>query len=103
MNEQETLADFAAAITAEVILVVGLKLGCINHALLSEQAVRVSGLKVVGWVANHISPAMPESNANIESLRAHLASPLLGEVPYIPKADSTAVAASLDLSSLIGA
>jgi len=103
LNEQETLADFAAAITAEVILVVGLKLGCINHALLSEQAVRVSGLKVVGWVANHISPAMPESIANIEALRAHLAAPLLGEVPYIPKADSTAVAASLDLSSLIGA
>jgi hypothetical protein len=46
---------------------------------------------------------MPESNANIEALRAHLAAPLLGEVPYIPKADSTAVAASLDLSSLIGA
>ena len=103
LNEQETLADFAAAITAEVILVVGLKLGCINHALLSEQAVRASGLKVVGWVANHISPAMPESAANIEALRVHLAVPLLGEVPHIPKADSTAIAASLDLSSLIGA
>jgi len=80
-----------------------LKLGCINHALLSEQAVRASGLKVVGWVANHISPAMPESAANVEALRTHLAAPLLGEVAYMPKADSTAIGASLDLSSLISA
>jgi len=103
LNEQETLADFAMTITAEVILVVGLKLGCINHALLSEQAVRASGLKVVGWVANHISPAMPESAANVEALRTHLAAPLLGEVAYMPEADSTAIGASLDLSSLISA
>ncbi|WP_444994970.1 dethiobiotin synthase [Aliikangiella sp. IMCC44359] len=82
LNEQETLADYAIAESMDVILVVGLKLGCINHALMTRQLIKASGLNLIGWVANHIDKQMLNQQENIESLKKLLKSPLLAEFPF---------------------
>ena len=92
LNENETLADFAHYLATErdygIVLVVGMKLGCINHALLTQQAILNSGLNLIGWVANHIDPNMSEPDANFNYLKSHIQAPCLGRVPYSP--DTTA-------------
>lgn len=90
-------ADLAAALGLPVILVVGLRLGCLNHALLSAESIAARGLTLAGWVANRIDPAMPEQAANIEWLARRLAAPCLGDVPHLPGADARAAAAHLRL------
>jgi dethiobiotin synthetase len=77
LNDHETLADLARVLGLPVVLVVGMRLGCLNHALLTAQAVRASGLPLAGWVANQIDPDMPcleENQAYLESTWAHPAS-----------------------------
>ncbi len=83
LNDEQTLADFAVEKELSVILVVGLKLGCINHALLTQQAILSAGLTLKGWVANHIDPNMLVQNENIDTLKVMLKCPLLAEIPYI--------------------
>jgi dethiobiotin synthetase len=61
LNDREDTADLAAQLKLPVVLVVGTRLGCLNHALLTAHAIRVRGLKLAGWVANHIDPAMARS------------------------------------------
>ena len=82
VNGDETLADLARAIGAPVVLVVGLRLGCLNHALLTAEAIRADGLPLAGWVANAIDPDMPCREENLETLRHWLPAPLLGRVPW---------------------
>lgn len=82
INEHETLADLAKAIGAPVVLVVGLRLGCLNHALLTAEAIRADGLQLAGWVANAVDPDMPCRDENIDTLRQRLPAPLLGSVPW---------------------
>jgi dethiobiotin synthetase len=82
LNDDETLADLARAIGAPVVLVVGLRLGCLNHALLTAEAIRADGLQLAGWVANHIDPEMACVEENIASLQARLNAPLLGHIPW---------------------
>jgi len=65
-----------------VILVVGLRLGCLNHALLTALAIRSRGLRLAGWVANHVEPQMARAEENVRSLAADLDAPLLGRVPH---------------------
>jgi dethiobiotin synthetase len=65
-----------------VILVVGLRLGCLNHALLTQEAIEAEGLELAGWVANRIDPAMARPEENIETLRRRLHAPLVAEVPF---------------------
>ena len=65
-----------------VVLVVGMRLGCLNHALLTAEAIRAGGLTLAGWVANRIDPEMGAADENIAYLRARLNAPLLAEVPY---------------------
>ena len=77
----ETMADVAERLALPVILVVGLRLGCLNHALLTHDAVRGRGLKFTGWVANKLHAEMPLANANIESLASRLGGPPLAVVP----------------------
>jgi len=88
INERETLADLAVAIAAPVVLVVGLRLGCLNHALLTAEAIRADGLTLAGWVANSIERSMPCRDENIATLRARLAAPLLGVVPWLDAPDA---------------
>ncbi|MDO9482850.1 MAG: dethiobiotin synthase [Hydrogenophaga sp.] len=85
LNEDETLADLAVALALPVVLVVGLRLGCLNHALLSAEAIRAEGLHLAGWVANTVDPAMACRDENIQTLRQRLAAPLLGTVPWQPQ------------------
>lgn len=82
INDDETLADLARALAAPVLLVVGLRLGCLNHALLTAEAIRADGLVLAGWVANRIDPQMAAADENLAHLRAKLGAPLLGVVPW---------------------
>ena len=82
INPRETLADLAVELQIGVILVVGMRLGCINHALLSAEAIVRDGLKLVGWVANTPTQKMPCHAENVDTLARLLPAPLIGEVPY---------------------
>lgn len=84
INDQHSLADFAQQLNHDIILVVGMKLGCINHALLTQQLILASGLNFVGWVANHIDPEMSEQDANFLYLDKHINAPCLGRIPFSP-------------------
>ena len=74
-------ADLAQALGLPVILVVGMRLGCINHALLTQHAIAARGLTLAGWVANRIDPEMARFEENLEALKTRLHAPLLGVVP----------------------
>ncbi len=92
LNERETLAELPKQLQLPVILVVGMKLGCISHTLLTVEAIKHDGLRLAGWVANHIDPDMSEFEANLETLKSSLAAPLLGVVPHLQETDSLALA-----------
>lgn len=77
-----TGADLALALGVPLVLVVGLRLGCLNHALLTAEAVRARGLTLAGWVANRIDPAMACADENLDFLRRHIPAPLLADVPH---------------------
>lgn len=82
LTDTQTGADLAQALALPVVLVVGLRLGCLSHALLTAEAIRARGLTLVGWVANRVDPEMEAADENIAYLRARLGVPLLAEVPY---------------------
>ena len=82
LTDTLTGADLAQALALPVVLVVGLRLGCLNHALLTAEAIRARGLTLAGWVANRIDPEMGAADENIAYLRSRLNAPLLAEVPY---------------------
>ncbi len=82
LNRQERIADLAKAINYPVILVVGLRLGCINHALLSIAAIEQSGLKCAGWIANQVDPDMAYLEENRETLQQNIKAPMLAFVPF---------------------
>lgn len=82
VNSKELMSDLALALKAQVLLVVGMRLGCINHALLTVKAIQSSGAKLVGWVANCIDPDMKSLDANILTLKKRINAPHLGTVPY---------------------
>ncbi len=90
-------ADLAVELGLPVILVVGMRLGCINHALLSAEAIAGRGLTLAGWVANRIDPAMPRFDENLATLESLLSAPLLGSVPYGPAGGASGAADFLDL------
>ncbi len=83
LNEKESYADFVIAEQCDVILVVGIKLGCINHALLSLKNIQSSGLNVIGWVANCIEPNMLAIKENIETLTELINVPRIAKIPFI--------------------
>ena len=83
LNPSETLADVVVALQLPVILVVGMRLGCLNHAMLTAASVRQAGLPLAGWVANVIDPNMRFLEKNMAYLQKNLACPFLGEVPYL--------------------
>jgi len=99
-NSTQSSADLAQQLGLPVILVVGMRLGCLNHALLTAQAIRAQGLQLAGWVANRIDPAMALCDENVQALQARLDAPLLGSVPHNAAPEARAVAALLDLSRL---
>lgn len=82
INQTQNGADLARALNLPVILVVGMRLGCLNHALLTAQAIRIAGLPLAGWVANGIDPQMRALEENIATLEQRLDGPLLEVVPF---------------------
>jgi dethiobiotin synthetase len=90
-----TGGDLAAALGLPVILVVGLRLGCLNHALLTRDAIAARGLRLAGWIASRLDPAMPEQEANLDYLRAQLPAPLLADFAWDPQADPATLAVTL--------
>jgi len=83
LSATETGADLAQALGLPVVLVVGLRLGCLNHALLTAEAIRARGLTLAGWVANHVDPAMLAQEDNIDFLQQRLQAPLLASIPHL--------------------
>ena len=83
LNQTFDSADLAQKLGLPVILVVGIRLGCINHALLTADAIAARGLHLAGWVANIVDDELLNRNATIEALASRIAAPLLGEVPRL--------------------
>jgi len=100
LNAQQDSADLAAALGLPVILVVGMRLGCLNHALLTLRAIAAQPLECAGWVANVLDETMPALQENIAALRERIEAPLLGIVPQMAQADTKAAARYLDFSLL---
>jgi len=76
------MLDIASRLSLPVLLVVGMRLGCLNHALLSAAAIRARGLRLAGWVANCVDPQMRAGKANVDTLSRRLPAPLLAEVAW---------------------
>jgi len=81
LNGRQTLADLAKLLRVPVILVVGLRLGCINHALLTARAIHADGLDIVGWIANQIDADMAFPQASIDAIAQRLSAPCLASIP----------------------
>jgi len=101
INQRETLADVATTLGLGVILVVGLRLGCINHALLTAEAIARDGLKLVAWVANQPGEPMACQQQNLDTLCRSLPAPLLGVVPHLPAPSPQAVSQYIELEKLL--
>ena len=103
LNERETMADIARLAGWPVILVVGMRLGCLSHALLTAEAVRGAGLALAGWVANAVDPQMQRLAENIATLDERLAALRLGSVPWLgERATPETAARYLDATRLFG-
>lgn len=101
INRQQTMADLAISLQLPVIMVVGLRLGCINHALMTYQSIKDTGLLCLGWVANTIDPTMQFIDENRASIAQRLEIPLLGTIPYDEQIDATSVAQNWSLSGYL--
>lgn len=84
LNDQEDLGDIAKKIGFPVVLVVGMKLGCLNHALLTYEAIQARNISIAGWIANALSTEMPLLQENIETLKTRIKAPFLGSIPALP-------------------
>ena len=102
LNEKQDSADLAKELELPVILVVGMRLGCINHALLTLRAIAEYQLECAGWVANVLDADMPALQENIAALRERIAAPLLGVIPHMAELDVQVAVSNLDLG-LLGA
>lgn len=102
LNESQDSADLAQQLGLPVILVVGMRLGCLNHALLTSRAIADCGLECAGWVANVLDGEMIALTENIEALQQRIAAPLLGVVPHQPHPDAHAAARHLNIALLAG-
>ena len=100
LADQDNLSDLAMALGLPVTLVVGVRLGCINHALLSAEAIAQDGLQLAGWVANIIEPKTSRLEENLATLAERLPAPCLGRVPRLKPASAEAVAEHLQLDLL---
>ena len=95
-------AELATQLNLPVILVVGMRLGCISHALLSVEAIVARGLVLAGWVANTVDPDMAYFDENLQALAARIPAPMLGIVPSLEQATAANAARFIDLAGLPG-
>ena len=92
-----TTEHMAKALDLPVILVVGIRLGCLNHALLTVDAIGQAGMVLAGWIANQVDPGMERVEENIDTLRQRIDAPLLGKISYTENLDPASIAAKLQL------
>jgi dethiobiotin synthetase len=102
MNDLRPLSEWVVQEQMPVLMVVGIQEGCINHALLTAQAIANDGLPLMGWVANRINPGLAHYAEIIDVLGKKLPGPLVGELPYLPRAEQRDLAQYIDLSVLSG-
>ena len=100
LADQDNLSDLAIALKLPVILVVGVRLGCISHALLTAEAIARDGLQLAGWVANIIDPKTSRLEENLATLAERIPAPCLGRVPKLKAVSAEAVADHLQLDLL---
>ncbi len=101
LNADWTTADLAVDLNCPVILVVGLRLGCVNHAVLTREAIVSRGLTLAGWVANQVDPDFAFLDKNLESLQDCLRAPCVGRIPFMAKPSEEIVPDMFDLDSLL--
>ena len=87
LSRTQTGADLAQALALPVVLVVGMRLGCLNHALLTAEAIRSRGLTLAGWIANRVDPDFLCPDENLDYLRTHLGAPLWADLPWAARPD----------------
>ena len=97
INREQTLEDLAVSLELPAIVVVGIRLGCLNHALLTKRAMDDSGTEMLGWIANHLDEGGPVAERLVRELRQRMPSPLLGEFPCQPLAKPMEMAGFIDL------
>ncbi|MCG9696426.1 dethiobiotin synthase [Shewanella sp. Isolate11] len=100
LGEGAYLSDVVKQLNLPVILVVGVKLGALNHALLTQEALLADGIRIAGWVANIVDIAMSEPEENLASLEQMMSSPCLGIIPHLAEGDAVQAAEFLDLNLL---
>ncbi|WP_257294946.1 dethiobiotin synthase [Endozoicomonas sp. YOMI1] len=101
LNSREMISGLAKALNTPVILVVGMKLGCISHALLTVEAILRDGVRLAGWVANQMNPDMSRYDENLETLKSMIHVPCLGVVPFLEDTSASQIAGYLDISPLV--
>lgn len=101
LNRRETLAQLAVELNTDVIMVVAMRLGCINHALMTAESIRRDGLRLAGWVANSPGEVMTNYAENLDTLKDMLSAPLLGEVPNLTPWDAGVASEYIDISALL--
>ncbi len=97
LNFHETTADLVVAFGYPVILVIGMRIGCINHTLLTIESMEKKQIKIAGWIANTIQPKIPYLTDTIKTLKQYIPAPLLGVVPYLEFVDPSITASYLEL------
>jgi dethiobiotin synthetase len=103
LNNQQMFSDWVIEHKLPVILVVGIKLGCLNHALLTYETILKDGLTVVGWIANQLQPDIPYYQENKQLLMEQIAAPMIAELPYLASVNDSELIqyVNCDLTKLI--
>ncbi len=101
LNDTQSMADLVVQLKLPVVLVVGMRLGCLNHAMLTAESILAKGVHLVGWVANRVIPEMPYFDQNVETLQRCLPGKLLGIVQYLPGALPEKAGDDLDIAGLM--
>lgn len=102
LGRESSLVDVVRHLRLHVILVVGLRLGCINHALLSAETIFADGIPFAGWIANAIDPDYAEADKTVQTLSSRISAPLLATLPYLPALDVNVLARRINLDILLG-
>ncbi|MFB2721524.1 dethiobiotin synthase [Shewanella xiamenensis] len=101
LGEGRYLSELVQQLNLPVILVVGMKLGCLNHAVLTQEAILADGLSIAGWVANCVDPNMSVFDENLATLKEMMTAPFLGCIPHLKQVDADHAANFIDIQSLL--
>jgi len=101
LSDRELMSSLPRELRMPVILVVGLRLGCINHAVLTAEAILKDGVRIAAWVGSRVDPQLQDADGNIATLTAMLPAPCLGILPFAPGETAEALATHLDIAPLL--